>query len=112
MILHLFGLGDRGRARKLAKLAGRTIDIMERMLLDLPDRSPDRQLVEHHLARRRKALERYAMLAHGKTDLQEQLAPTLRNYEIWKRSMENEIHKFGGNPQTFVWYLRQIKSDS
>ena len=107
MISGLFG--DRGRAKILVKLAKQTVEIMTRMLHELPEGSPDRKLIEDHLNKRINALERYSMLARGESDDVERLMPTMRNYGTWKRSMENEIEEFSSSTQVFVWYLKEIQ---
>jgi len=106
----IFGLfGDRRRAKSLVGMAKQTIEIMVRMLRELPEGSSDRKLIEEHVTRRAKALERYSMLARGELDDMERLMPTMKNYETSKRSMENEIEKFSSSIEAFVWYLKEIK---
>ena len=99
--------GNRGRARKLTKLADRSITMMEGFIRAMQE-STDKAMVEEHLSRRRKARDRYAMLARGEIDDMERIMPTMSNYETWKRSMENETGKFGVDSKTFVWYLKQL----
>lgn len=101
--------GNRGRARKLTKLADRSITMMEGFIRAMQE-STDKAMVAEHLSRRRKERDRYAMLARGEIDDMERIMPTMSNYETWKRSMENETGKFGVDNQTFVWYLKQIKA--
>ena len=108
MIFGLFELGDRGRAKTLLKLADETINVMQQALGELPE-GPDRELIEEHLSRRINARDRYAMLARGETDDLERLSPTMKRYEIWKTSMDNEIANFNSSAENFVWYLKQIK---
>src|SRR4051812_10408484 len=104
---------DRAKARTLVNLATRTVDMMQRMIPELDPQHPDRKIIESHLAKRRRALDKCSMLASGEMDahtkIMERVAPTLRYFEIYKRSMEGELGDVGPHPRRLAAYIREIR---
>ena len=109
MVFGLFGGGERANAKKMTKLAQQTIDMMQEFLSQMEPNSPDKAIIEDHLVRRKRQIEGWTKRARGEADELDILGQTAEMDKIYMTSMENEIYEFGGNAETFVWYLKQIK---
>lgn len=102
---------DRRKAKKLATLANATIKKMEALLNGLEHTDQRRAMIEVHLNDRVQKYDRYEMLARGETDTMEQLAPTLRHFYIYERSMEIELEQYTDDADALCGYLERISAN-
>jgi hypothetical protein len=99
------------KAKHLLNLADHTINSMQKMLTDIWATPEEKNLIGDFLQKRLKARQRYALLAEGKSNLSEQLAPTLVHYEIYQKAMEGELRYWSNSPASLASYIRELRKD-
>ena len=108
----MFGNSDSKKAKRLSKLARKTISLMEAFVGTPGLSSGDRLTIQEFLERRRDDLEGYEQVARGEisdADRMLGLSPT-RNYGLAEQAMTNELRRFSSSPGVFVQYIRAVKA--
>jgi hypothetical protein len=111
----LFGLsGERGRARRLFKLAENTIKMMGKLLLTVSEKSPEYKVIWDYMQERMEERDGYQRFSTGNLTEEEKFAekysPMLAHSRMSEDAMNKELTRFGSSAAAFAAYIKAVRA--